>query len=69
MGYTFGSLGVVERFDVFALADHMEPLFGNIHICQDILPLVLFAKEEFVLGSESKSAALANEPNEGYLAL
>lgn len=69
MRYTFGWLGVVESFDVFALADHMQPPFGNIHNSLHILPFVLFANEEFVLGGESNSAALANEPKEGHMAL
>jgi hypothetical protein len=67
MGSTFGWLGVVERFDVFALADHLKSLFGNIYICHDILPFVLFADEELVLGGEGNPAALANETNKGYL--
>ena len=54
---------------MFALPDHMESLFCDIHVCQDILPFVLFANEEFVLGGEGNSAALANETNEGHLAL
>ena len=54
---------------MFTLPDHMESLFSDIHVRQDILPFVRFAKEEFVLGGESKSATLANETNEGHLAL
>jgi hypothetical protein len=69
MGYTFGSLGVVEGLDVFALPDHVESLFGEIHVCQDILPFVLFANEEFVLGSAGNSAAFADQTNESYFAL
>jgi len=69
MRYTFGWLGVVERFDVFALADHMEPLFSNIHVCHQILPPILFADEELVLGSESNPATLTNKTKEGHLAL
>ena len=69
MGYTFGASMVVERSDVFALADHLKSLFSNIYICQDILPFVLFADEELVLGGESNPAARANETNEGHLAL
>ena len=33
------------------------------------MPFVLFANEEFVLGSHGNPATLANETNEGYLAL
>ena len=69
MGYTFGRLAVVEGLEVFALADDVEFLFGNVHVCQDIMPFVLFANEEFVLGSHGNPATLANETNEGYLAL
>lgn len=69
MGYTFGSSMVVEGSDLFTLPDHLESLFGNIHVCHDILPFVLFANEEFVLGGERNSAAFANEPNEGHFAL
>ena len=61
MGYTFGSLGVVEGLDVLALPDHVESLFGEIHVCQNILPFVVFADQEFILGGESNSAALTNE--------
>ena len=60
---------IVEGLDVFALPDHMQPPFGNIHNGLHILPLVLFANEEFVLGGEGNSAALANEPKEGHVAL
>ena len=69
MGYTFGSSLVVEGLDVFALPDHMESLCCYIHICQDILPFVFFANQEFVLGGDGNSAALANETKEGHLAL
>ena len=69
MGYTFGSSLVVEGLDGFALPDHKESLCCDIHICQDILPFVFFANQEFVLGGESNSAACANETNEGHLAL
>ena len=54
---------------MFALADHLKSLFGNIYICHDIVPFVLFADEELVLGGEGNPAALANETNEGHLAL
>ena len=69
MRYTFGSSRVVEGADVLALPDHVESLFGNIHKGHHILPFVLFAKEEFVLGSERKSATFANETNERHIAL
>ena len=69
MGYTFWCSTVVEGADVCALADDMELAFGNIHVCHDILPLVLFTDEKLVLGSHGNLAALANEPNEGHLAL
>ena len=69
MGYTFGSSAVIEGSDVFAFPDHVELVFSNIYVCQDIVPFVLFAKEEFVFGSEGKSATFANETNEGHLAL
>ena len=69
MGYTFGSSMVIEGSDVFTLPDHMQSLFGNIHVCQDILPFVFFANQEFVLGGKRNSAAFANEPNESHIAL
>ena len=69
MGYTFGRSAVVEELEVFALPEDIELLFGNIYVGQDILPFVLFANEEFVLGGERNSATLANETNEGYMAL
>ena len=69
MRYTFGWSMVVEGSDVFTLANHTESLFGNIHVSHHILPFVLFANQEFVLGGESNPAAFANEPNKGYLAL
>ena len=69
MRYTFGSLRVVEGLDVFALPDHMKFLFCEIDVCQDILPFVLFAKQEFIRGGESKSATFANETNETDLAV
>lgn len=68
MGYTFGPSAVVEGLEVFALPDDVELLFGNIHVCQDIVPFVLFANEEFVLGSHGNPSTLANETNEGDLA-
>jgi hypothetical protein len=58
----------VERFDVFSLPDHIEFLFGDIHAGQHILPLVLFANEEFVIGRECKPAALPNETNKRHIA-
>ena len=69
MGYTFGPSAVVEELEVFALPEDIELLFGNIYVGQDILPFVLFAKEDFVGDGESKSATPANEPNEGHVAL
>ena len=54
---------------MFAQADHIESLFCNIHDCHHIVPLVFFANEEFVIGRERNSAALANETNEGHFAL
>ncbi len=69
MRYTSCRSMVVEGADVFALADHMELAFGHIHVCHDILPFVFFANQEFVFGGESNPATLANETNEGYLAL
>lgn len=69
MRYTFGLSMVVKGFDVFALPDHSGSLFCDIHDGQDILPFVLFAKEEFVLGREGNSATFANQTNEGHLAL
>jgi hypothetical protein len=68
MRYTFGRSMVVKRANVFALPEHLELLFGNIYICHHILPFILFANQEFVLGSESNPATLANEPKEGDLA-
>jgi len=69
MGYTFRSLTVIEGADAFAFPNHVGFLFCDIHVGQDILPFVLFAKEEFVGDGESKSATPANEPNEGHVAL
>ena len=69
MRYTLCLSTVVEGSDVFGLATHMEPLFGDIHVCNNILPIVPFANEEFVLGGEGHSAAFANETNEGHVAL
>ena len=54
---------------MLAPADYIESLLGNIHHCQNVVPLVLFANEELVPGGESNSAALADETNEGHLAL
>ena len=54
---------------MFALADHIESLFSDIHHCQHIVPFVSFAQEELVLGSEREPAALANETNESHIAL
>ena len=54
---------------MFDLPDHLEPLVCDVHDCRDILPLVLFANEEFILGGESNSAALTNETNERHMAL
>ena len=59
---------VVEGLDAFALPEHMEVLFNYIYNCHDILPFVLFATEELVLGGHCYSAALADETNEGHLA-
>ena len=69
MRYTFSSSAVVEGSNVFALPDHMELLFCDVHDCGHILPLVLFANEEFVIGGEGNSAALADQTNEGHVAL
>ena len=69
MGYTFGGSTVVKRFDVSALVDHMELLVCNIHICHHVLPFVLFANEEFVLGGEGDAATFANETKESHVAL
>jgi hypothetical protein len=69
MGYTFCCSAVGKGPNLFALADHMELAFGNVHVCHDILPFVFFANQEFVLGGESNPATLANETNEGYVAL
>jgi hypothetical protein len=69
MRYTFGASAVVEGFEVFVSANHMEPLFSNIYVCHHILPSVLFANQEFILGGESDPATFANETNEGYVAL
>jgi hypothetical protein len=69
MGYTFGSSMVVEGADGFSLPEDVEFLFCDIYVCQDILPFIFFANEEFVLGGEGNSATLANETNEGHLAL
>src|SRR5687767_3420877 len=69
MGYTFGSSMVVEGADRFALPDHIESLFGDIHICHDILAFVCFANEEFVLGGKGDPATFANQTNERHLAL
>ena len=69
MGYTFQPLGVVEGFEVFALPDHMKPLCCDIHVCQDILPFVFFANQEFVIRGERNSATLANKTNERDVAL
>ena len=69
MRSTFGSSMVVEGTDVFALADDVELLFCNIYVCQDIVPLVLFANQEFVIGGHGDLAALANETDEGHVAL
>ena len=54
---------------MFALTDHMEALFGDIHVRHDILPFVFFTNEELILGGNRDSAAFANEPNEGHVAL
>ena len=54
---------------MFALPEHLQPPFGNIHNSLHVLPFVLFANQEFVLGGESDPAALANETKEGHLAL
>jgi hypothetical protein len=69
MRYTFGVSTIVKGPNLFTLADHIQFFSGNIYVCHDILPFVLFANEEFVLGSESNPAAFANETNEGYIAL
>ena len=60
---------VVEKPDEFALPENTELLFNNIYNGHDVLPFVLFANEELVLGGHCYSAALANETNEGHLAL
>ena len=67
--YTLGSSMVVKRSNLFALADHIESFFGNIHDSHDVVPFVLFANEEFVFGGECNFAALANKPNERDVAL
>jgi len=54
---------------VFSLADHTESFLGDLHDCPHILPFVLFANEELVIGGECNSAALANETNERHVAL
>jgi hypothetical protein len=54
---------------VFALPDQMESSLCDIHNSHDILPFVLLAKEEFVFGGECNSAALADQTNEGDVAL
>ena len=69
MRYTFGLSTVVKGSDVFALADHIESFSGNIHNSHDVVPLVLFANEELVPGGQGNPSALANETNEGHLAL
>ena len=69
MRYTFGSSMVVKRSNLSALADHIESVFCYIHNRHDVVPFVLFADEELVLGSEGNPAALANETNKGHLAL
>ena len=69
IGYTFGSSAVVKGADVFALADDIESFSGNIHNRHDVVPLVLFANEELVPGGHGNPSALANETNEGHLAL
>ena len=69
MRYTFGASGVIERLEVLALPDDVKSLFGDLHNCQDVLPLVLFTDHEFVVGSNSNSAAVANETNERDIAL
>ena len=56
---------VSEGTYVFALPDHVESLFCDIHVCHDILPFVLFANQEFVFGGEGNSAALANQTRPG----
>ena len=69
MCYTFGGSKVVKGFDVSALGDHMELLVCNIHICHHVPPFVLFANEEFVLGSERDPATFANQTKAGHVAL
>src|SRR5512144_1419663 len=54
---------------MFALASHIQSFSGDIYNCHDILPFVLFANEELVVGGYCYSAALADETNEGHLAL
>jgi len=69
MRYTFGASAVLEGFEVFALPDDVELLFGNLHNSHHVLPFVLFANQEFVLGGEDNPAAFADQTNEGHLAL
>ena len=54
---------------MLALPDDMESLFSDIHDGYHILPLVLFANQEFVLGGEGNSATFANQTKEGHVAL
>ena len=67
--YTFGSSTVVKGSDMLALADHIQFFSGNIHNSHNVLPFVFFANEELVPSGHGNSAALANETNEGQLAL
>ena len=69
MRYTFCLSTIGEGLDVFALAKHIEFSFCDVHDGHHILPFVLFANEELVIGGERNSSALADQAKEGHVAL
>lgn len=60
MGYKFAlKLWIGNRLDPFAHREKIKPLFLNIDDRLGVLPLVSFANQKFIIGSQCNSAALA----------